>query len=255
MSTGAITPSAAPGELAASQRVQQIQALIAQTRQAVVPGAGVTTASAPATLTAPASSSEPTGFAAALQAATTNGASGATGAQPTPSTGSESAPYDAMIAQAAQRNGLDPAVLHGLIQQESAFDPNSHSAAGAAGLTQLMPGTASSLGVANPLDPAESIEGGARYLSQMMRQFGGNTSDALAAYNAGPGAVQKYGGVPPYAETQSYVTKVLGYAEAFRQSQPAAGSASAAGSTSAVGAASTVGATGTTGATSAGSVQ
>ena len=112
-------------------------------------------------------------------------------------------------------------VLHGLIEQESGFNPNSTSSAGAEGLTQLMPGTASSLGVANPLNPAESIEGGARYLSQMMAKFGGNTSDALAAYNAGPGAVQQYGGVPPYAETQSYVSKVLGYAEAYRQSNPA----------------------------------
>jgi soluble lytic murein transglycosylase-like protein len=89
------------------------------------------------------------------------------------------------------------------------------------GLTQLMPGTASSLGVSNAMNPAEAIEGGARYLSQLMGEFGGNTSEALAAYNAGPGAVKQYGGIPPYAETQSYVTKVLGYAEAFRQSHPA----------------------------------
>ncbi len=80
-------------------------------------------------------------------------------------------------------------MLHGLIQQESGFDPSSQSSAGASGLTQLMPATASSLGVANPLNPAESIEGGARYLSQLMSQFAGNTTDALAAYNAGPGAV------------------------------------------------------------------
>ncbi len=126
-----------------------------------------------------------------------------------------------MIEAAAARNNLDPAVLHGLIQQESGFDPNSQSSAGAMGLTQLMPGTASSLGVANPLDPAESIEGGARYLAQMMARFGGNTADALAAYNAGPGAVQQYGGVPPYAETQSYVTKVMGYAESYRREHPA----------------------------------
>lgn len=131
--------------------------------------------------------------------------------------------YDPLIEQAAARYGIDPAVLHGLIQQESGFDPEAQSSAGAAGLTQLMPGTASSLGVANPLNPAESIEGGARYLSQMMSQFGGNTEDALAAYNAGPGAVQQYGGVPPYAETQSYVQKVLGYAEAYRQAHPSSG--------------------------------
>ncbi len=132
----------------------------------------------------------------------------------------ESGEYESLIQQAAARNGLDPAVLHGLIQQESGFDPNATSSAGAAGLTQLMPGTASSLGVANPLDPAESIEGGARYLGELMSQFGGNTSDALAAYNAGPGAVQEYGGIPPYAETESYVSKVLGYAEAYRQAHP-----------------------------------
>jgi soluble lytic murein transglycosylase-like protein len=126
-----------------------------------------------------------------------------------------------MIEAAAARNNLDPAVLHGLIQQESGFDPSSRSSAGAMGLTQLMPGTASSLGVANPLDPAESIEGGARYLAQMMSRFGGNTAEALAAYNAGPGAVQQYGGVPPYAETQSYVQKVMGYAESYRREHPA----------------------------------
>jgi soluble lytic murein transglycosylase-like protein len=113
---------------------------------------------------------------------------------------------------------VEPSLLAGLIQQESGFNPSARSGAGALGLTQLMPGTAASLGVAEPLDPAQSIEGGARYLSQLLAQFGGNTTDALAAYNAGPGAVQQYGGVPPYAETQQYVADVLGNAAAFRQS-------------------------------------
>ncbi len=216
MSTESVAAAAGvpAGELAISQRVQQLQALIEQTSQAALAGS-------PAAVSG-AYSSSPGGFASALQAAGTavgtpvayqSSATGAGG-------GSESTPYDALISNAAQRYGVDPAVLHGLIQQESGFNPNAQSSAGASGLTQLMPGTASSLGVANPLDPTESIEGGARYLSQMMGQFGGNTADALAAYNAGPGAVQKYGGVPPYAETQSYVSKVLGYAEAFRQSHP-----------------------------------
>jgi soluble lytic murein transglycosylase-like protein len=224
------------GELAAAQRVQQLQALIASARIVAAGGSlpARTTAGAPETQ-APGN-----GFASALQAAT-SAASGVVGSpgigtasgvayapaglgQPalqSASAAGGSGEYESLIAQAAARNGVDPAVLHGLIQQESGFDPNATSSAGASGLTQLMPGTASSLGVADPLNPAESIEGGARYLSQMMSRFGGNTADALAAYNAGPGAVEQYRGIPPYAETQSYVTKVLGYAEAYRQSHPA----------------------------------
>jgi soluble lytic murein transglycosylase-like protein len=211
VSTEAIAPS---GELAIAQRVQQLQAMIEQTRQSavtgIVPGAATSGSVGEA---------QPAAFASALQAATSTGT--AVPAAYTATTGAaQSTPYDALIEQAAQRHGVDPAVLHGLIQQESGFDPNAQSSAGASGLTQLMPGTASSLGVANPLDPAEAIEGGARYLGQLTTEFGGNTTDALAAYNAGPGAVKQYGGVPPYAETQSYVTKVLGYAETYRQSHP-----------------------------------
>ncbi len=221
------TTGVPPGELAVALRVHQLQALIEQSREVSVNGATPNFATKGATQTPPSSlgASDPSqaasgSFAAALQAATTADYGPATpiGAQGAGGGGAGASEYDPLIEQAAARNGLDPAVLHGLIQQESGFDPNSQSSAGAAGLTQLMPGTASSLGVANPLNPAESIEGGARYLSQMMSRFGGNTEDALAAYNAGPGAVQQYGGVPPYAETQSYVSKVLGYAEAYRQS-------------------------------------
>jgi soluble lytic murein transglycosylase-like protein len=197
---------------AASERVLQIQALIERTQASSIGVA--TTGPTVATAMAPAATGNSTAFASMLQAATAAPSSGASAAQ--------SSSYDPLIEQAALRNGVDPAILHGLIQQESGFNPGSTSSAGAIGLTQLMPGTASSLGVANPLDPAESIEGGARYLKQMMDNFAGNTTDALAAYNAGPGAVTKYGGVPPYAETQSYVSKVLAYAEAFRNGQSAA---------------------------------
>lgn len=141
--------------------------------------------------------------------------------------GSDGGPYDSLVQAAAQRNGIDPALLHGLIQQESGFDPSASSGAGAQGLCQLMPGTAASLGVSNPLDPAQSIEGGARYLKAQLDAFGGDPQLALAAYNAGPGAVRRYGGVPPYAETQAYVQQVIKYADAYRSSQPPLGGAAA----------------------------
>jgi soluble lytic murein transglycosylase-like protein len=121
-----------------------------------------------------------------------------------------SAPYQAEIDAAGQRYGVDPQLLDSVIQQESGFDPNATSAAGAEGLMQLMPQTASSLGVTNAYDPSQSIDAGARYLKGDLDRFGGDTSLALAAYNAGAGAVEQYGGVPPYTETQNYVQQVLG---------------------------------------------
>ncbi len=226
MSAQALTgPAAAIGSgvLAAEQRVAQLQSLIEAARQTAA--SGLTPTAAASTSAQPAE----TGFAGALAAATSTPAEGVAyrsaipGAGTAAPQGSEgsSSQYDALIEAAAIRNGLEPAVLHGLIQQESGFNPGATSSAGAMGLTQLMPGTASSMGVADPLNPAESIEGGARYLGQLMTRFGGNTADALAAYNAGPGAVEQYGGIPPYAETQSYVSTVLGNAEAYRQSHAA----------------------------------
>ena len=154
------------------------------------------------------------------------GATGQLGvaASPAAAGASGDSPYSAQIDAAAQKYGLDPALLKGLIKQESGFNPNAGSSAGAQGLTQLMPGTARSLGCTNPLDPAQSIDAGARYLRQQLDTFGGDVRKALAAYNAGPGAVQRYGGVPPYGETQNYVQKVMAYANEFR----AAGSPSTA---------------------------
>jgi soluble lytic murein transglycosylase-like protein len=231
VSTQALTATAGTpaGELAVLQRMQQLAQLIESSRQ-VASGGQLTTTASSATANSSYPQTSNADFANALQTATTADASGVAGsATGYPALGygassgagsSESSQYDPLIEQAAARNGIEPALLHGLIEQESGFDPNATSSAGAAGLTQLMPGTASSMGVANPLNPAESIEGGARYLGQLMSQFSGNTQDALAAYNAGPGAVQQYGGVPPYAETQNYVTKVLGNAEAYRQAHP-----------------------------------
>ena len=125
-------------------------------------------------------------------------------------------PYGAEITAAARRHGIDPALLAGLVRQESNFDPNAGSPAGARGLTQLMPATAAGLGVTDVTDPAQALDGGARYLKQQLDAFGGDVTKALAAYNAGPGAVQRYGGVPPYAETQDYVKKVQAFAAAYR---------------------------------------
>jgi len=124
--------------------------------------------------------------------------------------------FSEQINAAARKYGIDPALLKGLIRQESNFNPNAKSPAGAAGLCQLMPGTAASLGCSNPLDPAQAIDAGAKYLSQQLKAFGGDVRKALAAYNAGPGAVQRYGGVPPYAETQNYVRAVMGFAAQYR---------------------------------------
>jgi soluble lytic murein transglycosylase-like protein len=123
--------------------------------------------------------------------------------------------YRTLVGDAARRYELDPNLLRAVIQQESGFNPNAVSNSGARGLMQLMPQTAAGLGVTNPLDPAQNVDGGARLLRQLIDRYGGRLDLALAAYNAGPGAVDKYGGVPPYSETQDYVRNILG---AYRSS-------------------------------------
>ncbi len=112
------------------------------------------------------------------------------------------------IREAADRLALDPDLIRAVIQVESDFDPRATSHKGAMGLMQLMPETAASLAVRDPYDPRQNIRGGSDYLSRMLRRFG-RTDLALAAYNAGPEAVARHGGVPPYAETRDYVEKVL----------------------------------------------
>lgn len=118
--------------------------------------------------------------------------------------------FDPLITATAQRHGLPEELLHAVITAESAYNPNAVSHAGAAGLMQLMPGTASRFGVNNRMDPQQNVNGGARYLRKLLGMFDNNLPLAIAAYNAGEGAVMKHGNqVPPYRETQGYVRRVL----------------------------------------------
>lgn len=113
--------------------------------------------------------------------------------------------------EAADTYDVDVNLLKSIAKTESGFQADATSSAGAMGIMQLMPSTASSLGVTNAYDARENILGGAKYISQLLTQYNGDTSLALAAYNAGSGNVEKYGGIPPFTETQNYVAKVLGY--------------------------------------------
>ena len=113
------------------------------------------------------------------------------------------------VKNACEKYGVEEKLIKALIKQESVFNPNAISKAGAQGLMQLMPATAKSLGVKDAMNPQQNIEGGVKYLKQMLDKYHGNKILALAAYNAGPGAVDKYDGVPPYKETQNYVKSIL----------------------------------------------
>jgi hypothetical protein len=139
-------------------------------------------------------------------------AAGANGAGGKPVSGQ----FSNMINMEAQKNGVDPALVKAIIKNESNFNPQATSHCGAQGLMQLMPATAKGLGVQNAYDPGQNIMGGAKYIGQLMKQFGGDMKLAVAAYNAGPGNVKKYGGVPPFKETQNYVVKVMASYQEFK---------------------------------------
>jgi soluble lytic murein transglycosylase-like protein len=127
--------------------------------------------------------------------------------------------YDAAFLDAAAANGLPAELLKALAVAESRMNPAAVSPAGAQGLMQIIPPTARALGLTDPFDATASIDAGARYLARQVSAFGSYTL-ALAAYNAGPGAVRKHGGVPPYRETTTYVARVLGLYEHFRDNRP-----------------------------------
>jgi len=126
------------------------------------------------------------------------------------------AEYDSIIASCATKYGVNPCLIKAVIHAESGYNPNAVSRKGASGLMQLMPGTARSLKVNNSFDPQDNVEGGVKYLRFLLDTFRGDVSLAVAAYNAGLNKVARYGGIPPYNETRTYVNRVLSYMQSYQ---------------------------------------
>ncbi|MBK5276791.1 MAG: lytic transglycosylase domain-containing protein [Desulfuromonadales bacterium] len=126
------------------------------------------------------------------------------------------AEYEHIISSCATKYGVSPSLIKAVIHAESGYNPNAVSSKGASGLMQLMPGTARSLKVSNSFDPKDNVEGGVKYLRFLLDTFHGDVSLAVAAYNAGLNKVAKYGGIPPYNETRTYVNRVLSYMQSYQ---------------------------------------
>jgi soluble lytic murein transglycosylase-like protein len=207
MSAQPISAAAPSDAAAATSRVAAIEQMIAQAANGFAPSQSAATTVTPA-------------FSDVL-------ASAASAPTATPTAGSAAAAgtYAPLIDEAAAQYGINPSILTALVNQESGFNPNAVSSAGAEGLTQVMPENFAADGITNPFDPAQSIFGGAKQLSADLTEFNGNVVDALAAYNAGSAAVREYGGVPPYTQTQNYVNDILATAQQYEQQPASAASA------------------------------
>lgn len=210
---GAGSLSAGSGHAEVQVRVRHLQRMIHQVNNTPDKLIGPNNGVAPVPTTQSQPSLKQTSFASSLQQAATTRASGGL---PVPASLSDSlrtqkgqAAFTHVINQLSTKHGVDANLVNALVKQESAFNPEAVSSAGAQGLMQLMPATAKGLGVTDPMDPVQNLDGGIRYLKAKLAEHHGNIPLALASYNAGSGAVRKYGGIPPYAETQQYVKRIL----------------------------------------------
>ncbi len=199
----------------ALSRIQDIEARIASLSSPQPPNFSPTAAGGPGLVPPPGVSTPGTGLGAQPFNVMLAQAGGAIRLQRMSGGAGPFAPeIEGLIARCSRENNLQPELVRAVIQQESGGNPRSVSAVGAQGLMQLMPATGRAYGVTDAFDPAQNIAAGTRHLGGLLREFGGDVSKALAAYNAGAGAVRKYGGVPPFPETQNYVKRILGMVEA-----------------------------------------